>query len=716
MKKLLFLFLSVHLLSFSFIKKKGLSESTSETFYFDYDTLAPSTTTDQLIDNFIDEVSKSGSSPPNLPMKADGLLNGKSEKTRSEVQEWLNLNGEAIYAARPWLVVGEGPTSNKFNKEYTSHDLRFTQKGNDLYVFVLDWPADGKVEIESMGIKSNLLHKQIAEINLLGATDKISWEFYRNHLQVNVPKKKPCDFAQVLKIKLAEFDFDAAPGPVEPSWQSIEAFYQCPDWFRDAKFGIYMHWGLNSVSGFNGHYARFMYHQQDPQQEGSGFKKWGEQVYQYHVDNFGHPSKFGYKDFIPRWQANKFDALALAKFYKEIGARYIGVMAVHHDNFDLYNSTHQPWNSYRMGPKIDIVGEWQKACEAVGVKFAITSHLSNGFHEHVFYQGESDYTGPLARVPYDTQDLANDGLYGKRTKDRLARLPAFTDNWYLRTKELMDNYHPDLFYLDGGLPHGEYGLNLLAHYYNSSYKRFGGKQQVVFNVKGRPIDSPGITPDIERSQTAELVKQPWQVDTSVNPGWFYTGGKQSTAAGEEVGQSTLKNKDQGNDMVSLSAGVLVDNLIDVVSKNGNMLLNVGLRPDGSLPENFRKELEGMGAWLKINGEAIFETRPWEIYGEGTTVVGAEVGSFNENNKPMSASDIRFTTKKNALYVHFLDWPGAHSVVTVRSLSKGKLRGIESVKMLATSEPLKWSQDEKGMHITMPGKKTGEFAYVVKIIF
>ena len=293
------------------------------------------------------------------------------------------------------------------------------------------------------------------------------------------------------------FNFDIKEGPVKPTAESIAEHYQCPEWFQNAKFGIYIHWGLNSVPGFDGHYARSMYWYEKPD---SNLVKTGKtafvsmKVYKYHVKHFGHPSKFGYKDFINIWKPTKFDANALAKLYKKVGARFIGVMACHHDNFDLYDSSHQPWNSVEMGPHLDVVGEWKKACRKHGLKFAVTSHLSNYWHEHIFYQGSNaDPEGPYKGVPYDYMNPAYEGLYGKRTPDRLMRLqPEFAQSWYLRTKELVDKYQPDLIYFDGSLPNREYGIQFAAHYYNSKMKR--GEQTGVVAIKH---DVPGYTWDRE---------------------------------------------------------------------------------------------------------------------------------------------------------------------------------------------------------------------------
>ena len=525
------------------------------------------------------------------------------------------------------------------------------------------------------------------------------------------------------------FDFDIANGPFKPIKQSFIDNYQCPEWFRDAKFGIYMHWGLNTVAGFDGHYGRFLYMQHEPEAAKidretkrnpsmSGYKPGKEMVYQYHVQHFGHPTKFGYKDFIPLWKADKFNADSLAAFFKDCGAKYIGVMAVHHDNFDLYNSTYQPWNAYRMGPKIDIVGAWEKACKKEHLRFAITSHLSNGFHEHLFYQGETDATGPLAGVPYDTKDPKNDGLYGKRTPDRLRRLnPEFAQNWYHRTKELIDKYNPDLLYLDGGLPNGAYGLNLAAHFYNHNIKA-KGKLDGVFAIKDK--SRGGFTLDVELAGVKDIQPNPWQVDNTINPGWFYLGKSitselPKTKKTDDAGMSVGTLTENGDDPVRLTADQIIDNLADIVSKNGNMMLNVGLKPDGSLSETYRKELVSIGQWLKTNGEAIYNTRPFTVFGEGPFKL-PETGNFNDNQYHYTAEDIRFTQSKDGkiVYAILLDWPGNGKEIAIKSLGKKGLVSLKNVTLLATHESLKYSQDEEGLHILMPNKAVGEYAFVLMI--
>ncbi len=541
------------------------------------------------------------------------------------------------------------------------------------------------------------------------------------------------------------FDFEIADGPFEPTRESIAEHFEYPDWFRDAKFGIYMHWGLNSVSGANGHYARHMYHQHKPEgakldeadraagrrANRSGWKVGSDDVYNHHVKKFGHPSEFGYKDFIPLFKAEKFDANALAAFYKECGAKYVGVMAVHHDNFDLYDSTHQPWNSVNMGPKLDVVGAWRDACKEHGLRLAVTNHLNDG-HDHVFFQGEADTTGPLKGVPYDTMDPANELLYGRRTKDSKRwkiDQPWHSRRWYKRIKELVDKYDPDLVFLDGGLNHRQFGLHFAAHYYNQNLARRGGELEGIITIKrGHGASpTPGFVKDIESGAINELLDFPWQVDTTINPGWFYLGSelvptgrhvaqvkaKDGAAKAGDEGQGVLKTSVFGPDTVRLTGPQVIDNLVDAVSKNGTMMLNVGLRPDGSLPETFREELRVVGEWLKANGEAIYGTRPWSAFGEGSTRVDTSQG-YNDANIPWGPEDIRFTTRGKTLYATLLGWPGDGEPVLIRSLGLGAIEAPRRVTMLATGEQLDANQTADGLEVLLPKQQPGEHAFVIKI--
>lgn len=541
-----------------------------------------------------------------------------------------------------------------------------------------------------------------------------------------------------------EFVFDIAEGPFEPTRESIAEHFDYPAWFRDAKFGIYMHWGLNSVSGANGHYARHMYHQHKPEgakldeadraagrrANRSGWKVGSDDVYNFHVRKFGHPSEFGYKDFIPLFKAEKFNADELAEFYKECGARYIGVMAVHHDNFDLFDSSHQPWNSVNMGPKLDVVGAWRDACKKHGMRLAVTNHMNDG-HDHVFYQGEADTTGPLKGVPYDTMDPANELLYGRRSNDPKRwkiDQPFHSRRWYLRIKEMVDKYDPDMVYLDGGLNHGEFGKQFAAHYYNQNIARRGKLEGIITVKRGHGSQpTPGFVKDVEAGAINELLDFPWQVDTTINPGWFYLGEElvptgrhiaqvkaknDGPKAGDE-GQNVLKASEFGPDTVRLTGAQVIDNLVDLVSKNGTMMLNVGLRPDGSLPETFREELRVVGKWLKANGEAIYGTRPWNTFGEGPTVPDTSQG-YNDAGIRWTAADVRFTTKGKTLYAVLLGWPGDGAEINLASLNNTAMPAPTRVTMLTTGEELTINHDREGLRVFLPNEQPGEHAFTIKI--
>ncbi|MCX7048800.1 MAG: alpha-L-fucosidase [Candidatus Sumerlaeota bacterium] len=468
-----------------------------------------------------------------------------------------------------------------------------------------------------------------------------------------------------------------AEGAFKGDMDSLKT-YSCPDWYRDAKFGIWAHWGPQAVPMDGDWYARGMYEE-------------GNKHYKYHLEHYGHPSEFGYKDIIQLWKAEKWDPDRLMQLYKKAGAKYFVSMGSHHDNFFLWNSKIHKWNAVNMGPKRDVVGDWQKAAQKYGLKFGVSEHLGASFN---WFQSahRADKAGPKAGVPYDGADPKYAELYhwlgDPKDKGWYSKNPDWHQLWYNEIKELIDNYHPDLLYTDGGVPFGnEVGRTLIAHLYNDNASRHGGKVEAVYNCKqkseGRWIE------DLERGIMPKIDPYPWQTDTSIGD-WYY-------------------NRNWKFRPVSWVIHMLVDN----VSKNGNLLLNVVQRPDGSLDEEVEQMLEQLAAWNAINGEGIFGTRPWQVYGESSVKVAA--GRFNEDYK-YNANAIRFTTKGSTLYAFALGWPEDKQLV-IKSLAKpeGETGNvIESISLLGSGAKIEWKQNAEALVVTLPSEKPCDFAIALKI--
>ncbi len=468
-----------------------------------------------------------------------------------------------------------------------------------------------------------------------------------------------------------------APGPFRPTMDSLTN-YHCPDWFRDAKFGIWAHWGPQAVPMDGDWYARHLYVQ-------------GQSQYKDHLEHYGHPTTNGYKDIIPLWKAEKWDPDRLMALYRSAGARYFVSMGSHHDNFFLWNSKLHRWNAVQMGPHRDVVGEWQKAAKKHGMYFGVSEHLGASF---TWFQDshKSDKTGPLAGAPYDGADPKNWDLYHFPAEPGdtawYSTNPRWQQMWFDEIKELVDGYAPDLLYTDGGVPFGnEVGRSLIAHLYNSDAAHHKGQVQVVYTCKqkseGRWVE------DLERGVMPGINPYPWQTDTSIGD-WFY-------------------NRNWKFRPVSWTIHMLVD----IVSKNGNLLLNVVQRPDGSLDPEVEQMLREMAGWIAVNGEAIYATRPWLVYGEGP--VRSKGGNFKEDFK-YTARDIRFTTKGKTLYVIALGWP-ADGRLIVKSLAlpaDGTGSKVTAVSLLGHRGRLDWKQTQEGLVVTLPAQKLLDYTCALRI--
>ena len=469
-----------------------------------------------------------------------------------------------------------------------------------------------------------------------------------------------------------------APGPFAADLASLET-YAAPDWFRDAKFGVWAHWGPQAVPRAGDCYARQMYVPGHPH-------------YDHHLKHYGHPSEFGYKDIIPLWTAEKFDPDALMDKYVAAGAKYFVSMGVHHDNFDLWNSRTHRWNAVAMGPKRDIVGAWRAAARKRGLRFGVSEHLGAS-HNWFYPSHEYDQFWPKLGVDYDGADPRYADLYHDNRDEPYrggdtwyTTDPKYHRIWFNRIRDLVDNYQPDLLYSDGGLPFGDFGRRLLAHLYNSRAE--GGRTQAVYNCKALgsgEFSAKFCVQDVERGVMKGINPLPWQTDTS-NGDWFYRDG-----------------------FAYKTAPDVIHMLADIVSKNGNLLLNIVLYPDGSLPPESQSLLDELAAWMQVNGEAIHGSRPWRVYGEGPTETAG--GAFKENTA-YTPQDIRFTAKGDALYAITLGQPVAE--VRIAALGRHAKRRVRLVRLLGHDAPLTFRQSDDALRVALPDSLPTRHGSVLKI--
>lgn len=471
----------------------------------------------------------------------------------------------------------------------------------------------------------------------------------------------------------------AASKPYQPTWNSLRNI-STPQWLKDGKFGIYTHWGVYSVPAFgrNGTwYANAVYTRPDSPQR------------KHYEATYGPLEKFGYKDFIPMFTAEKFNADEWADLFEKAGARFAGPVAEHHDGFAMWDTKYSEWCAAKMGPKRDVVGELSKAIKRRGMKF-VTS----------FHHAENWYYFPTWDKRYDCSDPRYSGLYGEIHEQGALPSKAFLEKWKAKIVEVIDKYRPDFLWFDFGLESipDTYKLDVLAYYYNWAAAQ---KKEVVVTYKGHNIPPGTGLLDLELGQETDLTYHEWITDTSVDDqgAWGY------------VKDAAFKSVDN-----------LVDNLVDRVSKNGYLLLNVGPKPDGTIPEEAKERLLGIGKWLKVNGEAIYGTMPWSIAAEGPTKLPPLKGGFNEQNLARyTGQDIRFTVKDNVLYAIALDWPGDKAVMkSFAARGRQNWSGlypseIASITMLGDGKDLRWEMTKEGLVVETPKTRPCEHAFVFKIV-
>lgn len=493
---------------------------------------------------------------------------------------------------------------------------------------------------------------------------------------------------------------DIVAGPFTPTDDSLKQ-YVYPDWFRDAKFGIWAHWGPQAVPRQGDWYAKKLY-QADQIDPKTGQDKGPSPDYKYHLAHYGHPSKFGYKDIIPLWKAEKWEPEKLMALYKKAGAKYFVSMGSHHDNFFLWDSKIHRWNSVNMGPKKDVVGIWQKAAQAQGLRFGVSEHLAASYNWFQSSHG-ADKTGPMAGVPYDGNDPQNQDLYHTKgdPKDNgwLTKNPEWHREWFNDVKELVDTYHPDLLYSDSGLPFEDVGRAMLANYYNGNIAAHGGKLEAIYNCK-QSSEGKWVR-DIERGVADGISPYPWQTDTSIGD-WYYRTGQKYKSSGE-----------------------IVRMLADIVSKNGNLLINVVQTPEGDLEPDILTILDEIAGWTAVNGEGIYATRPWKVYGEGPSTRSdqQEKGSFSGlkdvPNKPYTQADFRFTTSKDGRVLYAFCFAAPTEDIRIVSLGENARlaeRPVAAVELLGSAEKPVWKQEPAALVIGKPAGAAKVLALTYKITF
>ncbi len=530
----------------------------------------------------------------------------------------------------------------------------------------------------------------------------------------DVPAKEPVGSVKMGDSKTfdeVQLDLPLTDGPFQTNWASIEANYPgTPQWLRDAKFGIWVHFGPQAAGESGDWYARNLYKQ-------------GHKAYENHLKRYGHPSEVGYKDVLRTWNPTKLDPEYLTALYQRAGARFLMIQGVHHDNYDLWNSRYQPWNSMNIGPKRDLLREWADACHKYGMRYGVTFH-----HEYTWWWWQtafcSDKTGDKAGLPYDGNLTLEDGkgkwwegydprlLYGIDLREyESVEEKAYTGwsppnagifsrhqdyakwfatQWALRMMDVTAHYDPDFIYTDGtvqgpftgdGTGTG-YRCNamqaVMADFYNRQLKS-RGKVDAFSIVKFRnPTNGTVNTAEFNFPDTINA-SQPWIREMPVGD-WFYAPG------------------------FTYDSGMMVRSIVESASRDGNVCINISLRPDGSIEDGAVRMLEGVGDWMRINGEAVYGSKAWTTIGEGEmvkgklkTLPGGKLGRGHANFK-FDAQDIRFTVGKDgSLYAFCMNVPEAGQTVTIHSVTEKP----KHVSLLGYSGKLKWKHTADGLVVTYP---------------
>ena len=489
----------------------------------------------------------------------------------------------------------------------------------------------------------------------------------------------------------------AGEGPFKPEWESLLE-YEAPEWYRDAKFGIWAHWSPQCVPEDGDWYARNMYVQ-------------GQKQYDYQLDHYGHPSKFGYKDLCAQWTLLNWEPEALIERYKKAGAKLFIALANHHDGFDTWASKYHLWNAGKIGPKRDVIGEWASAARRHGLHFGVTVHAARNWW---WFQVAHlcDKSGSLQGVPYDgqlTQEMGKgqwwegldpQELYGRKHGIKENPDEKYVHNFYDRVRDLIDQHDPDLLYFDnGGLPLGWAGMNIGAYFYNHYLKTHNGKLDAVLNMKQVPDElSKAVVADYERGVTDRIMPYAWQSETCIGE-WHY-------------------NRQLFLNHAYMKPGEVIRWLVDAVSKNGTFILNVPGKPDGTIDSEEAAIVDAIGSWMQTNGEAIYATRPWKAFGEGPNAVksGAFAGASTAS---LDSKDVRFTRNKrgDVVYALFLGWPEGKrfQVKSLGTASQFRPGKVANVELLGSVDKLEWSQSAESLTVEKPSVKPCDFACALKVV-